>query len=712
MKKIFNIAAIAALLLGAFSCTQKELAFNVENDSISVDCNAQSVEFFIQSASAWKASTSEEWVKVVPSEGPGTGSNIDFIGVEIRTEYNTLKENRTAMVFFEASGKKIDVEITQGPCAFAIGAVKAQGTLTVGEESTATLIVAYEKASGEEQIAVSGTVSGVDGLSIASATYNTVQGSGEIAVPVVGTPAAEGTAVVTLTVDGVAKSPVEIKCSKKVEGLDPSKRAGLPVSFNNFALGLSGADSKTTPNYTTWTGPDHYMSATAGNMAATLKGVAPAATSWTFNPQIQIKNLKKDDYLLITVPVKHFSKGTKVSFEGAAGAAGKGAGFWVIEYSDDASTWHTAGGALQETAYYYGTLSGEEKKTVVCAENAPVHFWCTGKNISDAAYGTATRTTYDKATDDGYHKYSFTLDNISDIIDGNLYFRLRVALDQRAAICTEGMAKGSYDLSNDAWGDFKAVDIDFDGDAPAGGASVEGLPVHWEFDQYNGTEAMAGTNATDAANYIKNEAYCFWNTSNSYNEGAGLYGYYKDWSNKGAVLTCQVANKSAIAYGYGQGHCYMKGMVKNDAWVFIVPVKGLKGGTKLSFFVGVSASGSGPCMYALEFSKDGSSWTLAEGSSVESNYNNTDNGPVHFTVPNWDESKTNEYNQMLSNAGGEECGFKTVTFTLPSDFNIDNGNFYLRLRVSVDMRRSRAASTISATGSERLKGRITISTAN
>ncbi|MCF0174870.1 MAG: BACON domain-containing protein [Bacteroidales bacterium] len=240
--------------------------------------------------------------------------------------------------------------------------------------------------------------------------------------------------------------------------------------------------------------------------------------------------------------------------------------------------------------------------------------------------------------------------------------------------------------------------------APSG--VTVGFPVFWNFNFYNGTASTAGTNATEAANYIKDANYCFWSTANTYNAEKNWKGYYKDWSNKGAILTIQIAGTPT--YGYGQGHCYSKGMVLNDAFVYIVPVENLVGGQTIVYSSGTAASGSGPAFYAVEYSQDGTNWILAEGSHKETAFDGSTTGDVHIVVPNWDESVAVQYNEMLSNEDDGNSGFYTIRFKLDPSINIASGNFYLRQRISVDMRRSRATSSIAATGSERLKGKITI----
>lgn len=211
---------------------------------------------------------------------------------------------------------------------------------------------------------------------------------------------------------------------------------GLPVGWNFYAAGCTNLDEcSANPAGKDWVAEPHLVYPTTGNAKATLTGIGAAIGGYSFNPSMQIRGFVADDYWLVTIPVKNFEKGTKVTVEMGCGAAGSGAGVFVLEYSDDKATWHLADGLAT-------TLRGETE--------VQAHLWTTPGSISMSGY-TNTRKSYDKATDDTYRKFDVSLNNVR-IADGNLYFRLR-ALNYRATP-TVSTAPGA-----NAWTDLKGFEV-------------------------------------------------------------------------------------------------------------------------------------------------------------------------------------------------------------------------------------------------------------
>ena len=150
----------------------------------------------------------------------------------------------------------------------------------------------------------------------------------------------------------------------------------------------------------------------------------------------------------------------------------------------------------------------------------------------------------------------------------------------------------------------------------------------------------------------------------------------------------------------GEGHCYMKGLQKDDYWLMAFPVKNLKEGTRIAFEAAVGCSGSGARYYALEYSADGTNWFLAEGAETVTGVDGS-TGPAHYTVMT---------DQALPNDKTPACGWASYTFPVEG-CSVTDGLFYVRLRVSLDIRLNASATTytISKTGSERLKGIVKVS---
>lgn len=173
---------------------------------------------------------------------------------------------------------------------------------------------------------------------------------------------------------------------------------------------------------------------------------------------------------------------------------------------------------------------------------------------------------------------------------------------------------------------------------------------------------------------------------------------YLDWSDRGGYLT--VVCPTASGWGYGEGHCYMKGLQKDDYWLMAFPVKNLKQGTVITFEAAVGCSGSGARYYALEYSADQTNWFLAAGSTTVTGVDGS-TGPAHFTVMT---------DKALPNDKTPECGWASYSFPVEG-CSVTDGFFFLRMRVSLDIRLNASATTyvISKTGSERLKGMVKVS---
>ena len=202
------------------------------------------------------------------------------------------------------------------------------------------------------------------------------------------------------------------------------------ASKYNYSWGAgSQVDPSTLPIH------QHRVLPTYGNGDAYLTVVGPNVANWTFNPSIQANGMLVNDYWLCVVPVRNVKPTHKVTFEAAAGGAGSGPGYYVIEYSADGTNWIEAPGATTMT---FGTKSG------------PVHVYATPENASD------DRKKYDKATDTSYKKYEFALSGINPIADGTMYFRMRLSIDLRI-----NPGENFLGIGAGKWGDMKGIEINF-----------------------------------------------------------------------------------------------------------------------------------------------------------------------------------------------------------------------------------------------------------
>lgn len=218
---------------------------------------------------------------------------------------------------------------------------------------------------------------------------------------------------------------------------------------------------------------------------------------------------------------------------------------------------------------------------------------------------------------------------------------------------------------------------------------VGGFPVWWDFS----SEANA-TVQQDPHNYS-------WGSGSQHPCDASAPSTdhkYLDWSDRGGYLT--VVCSTASGWGYGEGHCYMKGLQKDDYWLMAFPVKNLKEGTVIAFEAAVGCSGSGARYHALEYSADQTQWFLADGSETVTGVDGS-TGPAHYTVMT---------DKALPNDKTPACGWASYTFPVKG-CSVSDGLFFVRLRVSLNIRlnASQTTYTIATGGSERLKGIVKVS---
>lgn len=443
MKNIYKILATIAASAALFSCQKTEPVFQIENDVLSVDCTEQNVQQFIKCSGAWNVDCSEvDWITVTPESG--TGNGVDFESYTLNIEYNSGAE-RTGTYYVISNGQKLSVAVTQAACAFAYGELSFSGNLAAGVESTATLKLLYECASGKESVTFTGKVTSekVTGVTVPEFVYDKfLKGKGEIEIPVVGKPKGSGKIQIELFADGKSVGTVE-----KVVAADANLPEGLTVGWNFYATETNttdlclaskynyswGAGSQVDPS--TLPIHQHRVLPTYGNGDAYLTVVGPNVANWTFNPSIQANGMLVNDYWLCVMPVRNVKPTHKVTFEAAAGGAGSGPGYYVIEYSADGTNWIEAPGATTMT---FGTKSG------------PVHVYATPENAS------GDRKKYDKATDTSYRKYEFALSGINPIADGTIYFRMRLSIDLRI-----NPGENFLGIGSGKWGDMKGIEINF-----------------------------------------------------------------------------------------------------------------------------------------------------------------------------------------------------------------------------------------------------------
>lgn len=445
MKILNKIALIfASLVLVTASCTNEleELvnSIRIENDALELDCTEQVVEQVMQLNGTYTTDCSAaDWISIQPETGSSDGKG--YITFTVNVEYNTGAE-RTGTVNIIHDGVSYPVTVTQSKCAFEYGEAKVKGLIVINSEIDATIVLPYSGASGKESVTISGTVTGdgAAGITVPEKVYNNFnKGEGELVINFGGTATNKGAVEIELTVDGKAlpKIPGRVSDGTSVEGLN--------VGWNFYSAGFNplGTDwdhswtpSAKNPNSST-DALQHFVLPSSGNEDARLSAKSStlnAPSGFTFNPGIQIQGMKENDYWLMTIPVMNVAPTQAVTVEASVGSAGSACGYYMLEYSADKNEWYVAPGA-----------ESRGEASILC------HYNVTPGNASVTGYEN-TRKKYDKSKDDGYHKYTFVLDQLKETIyDGNLYFRLRVCANVRAV--------GTSAIADTKWSDLKGFEV-------------------------------------------------------------------------------------------------------------------------------------------------------------------------------------------------------------------------------------------------------------
>ncbi len=442
--KIFNKIALvfASLALVAVSCTNElEDIFRVENDALVLDCTEQAVEQIMQITGDYTSDCSGvDWITISPESGSSDGNG--FITFNVNVDYNTGGE-RTGTVNIIHNGVTFPIKVTQGKCAFAYGEPKMKGLIVTNSNIDATITLPYSGASGKESVTIKGNVTGegAAGITVPETVHsNFNKGDGELTIAFGGMATTKGVIEVELIVDGVALTKVQGRVS------DGTSVEGLPVGWNFYAAGITPRGSDYDYSWTTnaknptesVNALEHFVLPTSGNEEARLSAFSSTLTAvsgFSFNPSVQIQGMKENDYWLMTIPVMNIAPTQAVTVESCVGAAGSACGYFMLEYSADKTEWYVAPGA-----------EAQGEASVLC------HYHVTPGSASVEGYENI-RKVYNKATDPGYRKYTFALDQLKETIyDGNLYFRLRVCADVRAV--------GTTAIANTKWSDLKGFEVD------------------------------------------------------------------------------------------------------------------------------------------------------------------------------------------------------------------------------------------------------------
>ena len=415
------------------SCNKVSDVFERDTDYISVSCNAGNYRHFVKVSGHWTLESSEDWLSFSPAEGDGHG--VDYQEYTLSVAYNKGAA-REGVYYLCSNGRRAEVKVSQQECSFKWGKLEFSGILIQESECESSVSLSYSGASGEESFSYEGSISGPgsEGLSIESGIIdNLTPGNGSILIPISGTPVNAGVVIISINVDGVNVGSVEAEVVEKSVAPDPDKELkGLPVGWNFYALGITTDEVKALPQTASWkkdSSPAFVLPTSGNNDGARFTAVANVGTitDRTFNPSIQVKGLLEGDYWLASIPVSSLAANTRLKLELGCGSAGGSAGYYMLEYSVNSSSWTSVPGAVSHTRG---------------SDTFYAHLWNTASSIGMSGY-TNTRKTYDKATDDTYRVYY--LDS-PEIESGVLYFRLRVLKYRATPEVTTEVAAGWTDI--------------------------------------------------------------------------------------------------------------------------------------------------------------------------------------------------------------------------------------------------------------------------
>lgn len=214
------------------------------------------------------------------------------------------------------------------------------------------------------------------------------------------------------------------------------------------------------------------------------------------------------------------------------------------------------------------------------------------------------------------------------------------------------------------------------------GDTVEGLPVGWNF-YAAGIKTPRGTE------------YDYSWSSDAKNPTDEILPYDKHrvlptYGNEDAYLTAYSPNITSLGNYTFNPSIQIRGMLKNDYYLFVIPVKNFSAAAEISVEASMGAAGSAAGYFALEYSSDQKTWHLAEGAQTMNVFG--ESGPVHYSVP-----KENTSEERKTYDKETDKGYRKYTFPLTGMEDIRVGNLYLRLRVSLD-KRANASETDNTIG--------------
>jgi hypothetical protein len=193
------------------SCKKDSEQFLKRNtDHLQFSYTESSARFTVRATGPWyiEIPAQYSWIQVSPQEGVGDGNTYQEVVV---TCMNNTGDAREGYIYLNGGGQKqVPIKIEQANGVFEWlrydngSRLGLSNTLVVNTPSSASIRVPYIKASGQEQVTVSVSISGKgsDGLSVSSTSFTLAQGDGYLEIPIEGTPSTQGEVNLQVSVNG------------------------------------------------------------------------------------------------------------------------------------------------------------------------------------------------------------------------------------------------------------------------------------------------------------------------------------------------------------------------------------------------------------------------------------------------------------------------------------------------------------------------------
>ena len=406
LNKFLMIPILCASIFAAGCSNDDDVYLVRETDSMNFPSPlASTQDISLRTNGVWTTNTpsGSEWISITPSGGSGAG---EFQMITVAVTSNRGAE-RTGKIYLSCGKRDYPITVTQAEGSMAFGTPYVEGNLIESEASSAKVCFTYENAFGDETISVSCVLGGDSaGLTVTTTPIELNQGSGTVAVDITGTPTAYGTATFAVSVDGTAIGTAQ----SKVYSMSEMPVEGFPVKWEfSKVQGTTEDRDKLAAAQPNWITDQHYLVSDTGSSYITLVeadgksgNVTLGLNGWGYNDgHAYIKGIYNNDYWQLAIPVKYVTSGTKINCTGSIGGSGSAAGFFLIEYSADGTTWTQAAGAATETFNDVEVTYHIRARDSMLAE---------GENV-------------------GHFSYNFPM-NV-DIASGTLYIRYRVSANVR-----------------------------------------------------------------------------------------------------------------------------------------------------------------------------------------------------------------------------------------------------------------------------------------